>query len=135
MTLSTDLHEFLRDEIDVSVHEARLPTRPMMPALVQRFITGSTTQTHSNRVSLVNRRIQIDCYSNNRDKTDDMATRVLLALDGYHGTMGDTVIGWATLIVDTESQPEEIKSGANEVRFRRSLDFALGYQQEASISS
>ena len=146
MTLRASLHDYLRDEIDVPVHETRLPRRPMLPAVVQRFITGNTVQTHSNRRSLVERRIQVDVYANNWEATDDLATRILLALDGFHGVMGDVAIGWMTLVVDTESEPIEFKgttsdarsvsAGASpQIRFLRSLDFALAYQEGVTIGS
>jgi hypothetical protein len=132
MTLRAALHQFLRDEINVSVHDARLPIRPMMPALVQVFVGGGTVQTHSNRRSLIARRVQIDAFADNDEEVDRMATQVLHALDGYHGPMNDVEIGWATLLSDFDTVPNEIKGG--QVRYRRIMDFEVAYQ-EAPTSS
>lgn len=136
MSLRTSLHAYLRDTVDVPIHDGRLPLRPMMPALVQRFISAATVQTHSNRRSLIPRRVQIDAYANNDKDVDAVATRLLLALDGYHGPMGDVAIGWARLLNDLEAMPSEVKSGGGqdrvrvpEVRYRRILDFEVAYQE------
>jgi hypothetical protein len=141
VTLRASLHEFLRDEINVSVYDARLPIRPMMPALVQTFVGGGTVQTHSNRRSLIARRVQIDAFANNDEEVDRMATHLLHALDGYHGPMNDVDIGWATLLSDFDTNPTEIKTGDRrsgavpEVRYRRILDFEVAYQEVSQESS
>jgi len=131
MTLRQSLHDYLRDTVDVSVHEGKLPIRPVMPALVQHFVAASTVQTHSNRRSLIPRRVQLDVYGNNDKDVDATATKLLLALDGYHGPMGDTTIGWATMLTDMDFPPTEIKGG--EVRFRRTLDFEVAYQERGKL--
>jgi hypothetical protein len=105
----------------------------MMPALVQSFVGGGTVQTHSNRRSLVERRIQIDAFADNDKEVDEIATRLLYALDGYHGPMGDVNIGWAALLVDFDTTPQEIKGG--QIRYRRILDFRVAYQEETPTSS
>ena len=50
------------------------------------------------------------------------------ALDGYHGPMGSASVGWAGLLSDVDTTPQEIKGG--EIRYRRILDFTLAYQEE-----
>lgn len=132
MSLLEELHEYLRETVDVSVHETRLPTRPMMPALVQHLITAATTHTHSQRVSVVVRRLQIDAYSNSETKVDEIATRVLLALDRYHGPMGTISIAWAHMLNDQEMPPDEVRAG--EIRYRRTLDFEVAYQERSVLS-
>lgn len=132
MTLRSTLHAFLRDAVNVAVYEARLPIRPMMPALVQTFVSGETTQTHSNRRSLMPRRVQIDAYANNDIEGDRLATELLYALDGFHGPMGELNIGWVTLMSDFDALPLEIKGG--EIRYRRTLDFEVAYQEVPSAS-
>ncbi len=127
MTLRTALHEYLRDTVDVSVHDGRLPIRPMMPALVLRFISANADQTHSGPVSLLERRVQIDAFSDNDKEVDAIATRMLHALDGYHGPMGDVDIGSAFLANDLETEPTEIKGG--QIRYRRIVDFMVAYQE------
>lgn len=127
MTLRNALHEYLRDTVNVSVHNGRLPIRPMMPALVLRFISASAEQSHSNPVSLLPRRVQVDAYADNDKEVDAIATQLLLALDGYHGPMGDVSIGWAAMVNDLESTPEEIKGG--QIRYRRILDFMVAHQE------
>ena len=127
MTIRSTLHAFLRDTLDVPVYEARLPIRPMMPALVQRFVSGRSVLTQSNPRSLLERRVQIDVYGNNDAQVDELSLSLLRALDGYHGPMGSDSIGWAGLLSDVDVTPTEIKGG--EIRYRRILDFTLAYQE------
>lgn len=127
MTLRQALHAFLRDEVNVSVHDARLPVRPMMPALVQSFISATSTQTHSGPDSLVERRVQVDAYADNDKEVDQTATTVMHVLDGFRGDMNGVDIGSIFLISDFDHDPQEIKGG--QVRYRRSLDFAVSYQE------
>ena len=127
MSFRSSLHNFVRDELDVSVNNSRLPLRPMMPTIVQRFVSGRADQTHSNPVSLLEKRVQFDIYGNNDEQVDDLSLTLLHKLDGYHGPMGDVSIGWAGLLSDLDTKPEDIKGG--EVRFRRVMDFALSYQE------
>lgn len=127
MSFRSAFHDWLRDTTNKPVYDARLPIRPMMPALVQRFVSGRANQTHSNPVSLLPRRIQIDVYANNDAEVDTIATQLLLALDGYHGPMGTARIGWAGLLSDIDTNPQEIKGG--EIRYRRILDFEVSYQE------
>lgn len=136
MTLRAALHAYVREALDISVHDARLSLRPMMPAIVMQFISATTVQTMSNRRSLLPRRVQFDVYSNNDKTTDALATKLLLALDGYHGPMGDVNIGWATMLNDSDFPPEEAKNTATgnmEPRFRRSLDFEVAYQEATRL--
>jgi hypothetical protein len=143
MTLRASLHEYVRDELDVSVTESRLPIRPMMPMIVQRFVGGRADQTHSRPVSLISRRVQFDIYANNDKQVDDLSIALLRALDGFHGTMGDVSIGWAGLVSDVDTNPEEVKIvrdprgriSPNEVRYRRILDFAIAYQEDRPAPS
>lgn len=132
MTLRSALHAFLRDAINVSVHDARLPTRPMMPALVQSFVSASSTHTHSGPSTLMERRVQVDAYADNDKEVDATATAVLHALDGFRGDMNGVDIGSIFLISDFETPPDEIKGG--QVRYRRILDFAVSYQEVAPES-
>jgi hypothetical protein len=127
MTLRAALHSFLRDAVNVSVHDGRLPTRPMMPALVQSFISVTPIETHSGPDLLLERRVQIDAYANNDKDVDETATALMQTLDGYRGDMNGVEIGSIFLISDFDHQPEEI-AGAP-VRYRRSLDFAVSYQE------
>lgn len=129
MTFRQSLHDYLREAVDVSVFDGRLSTRPMMPALVQRVISTTSSLTHSNPVSLLPRRIQIDAYANNDKQVDAIATSVIHALDGYHGLMGDVSVGWAVLSNDLDMQPEEIDPKTAEVRYHRILDFEIAYQE------
>lgn len=131
MTLRASLHEYLRDTVDVGVFDARLSTRPILPALVIRFVSAGSTLTHSAPRSLLERRVQIDCFAWNDKEVDDLATRVLRALDGYHGPMLDVAIGWCRLANDLELAPLEPK-GDGKVRFQRILDFTLAYQEARS---
>jgi hypothetical protein len=130
MTLRASLHEFVRDNVDVSVSESKLPLRPMMPHIVLRFITGRTVQTMSNRRSLVPRRVQFDIYANNDTQVDAVATNLLRALDNFHGPMGDVSIGWAFMLNDLDMPPQEIKGG--EIRYQRVVDFEVAYQEETA---
>jgi len=135
VTLRTALHEFVRDEVDISVSDAKLPIRPMMPHIVQRFVSGRTVQTMSNRRSLVPRRVQFTIYGNNDADVDAAATRLLRALDGYHGMMNGVAIGWAAMLMDVDAAPEEVKRGGPaETRYRRIVDFEVAYQEVASES-
>lgn len=131
MTFRASLHDYLREAVDVSVFDARLSTRPQLPALVVRFISAGSVLTHSAPSSLLPRRVQIDCYSWNDAEADDLATRVLLALDGYHGPMLDATVGWCRLANDLELTPLE-PGGDGKVRFQRILDFELSYQEARS---
>ena len=133
MTFRQALHEFLRDTIDVPVYDARLPLRPMMPALVQSFVAASSIHTHSGPSTLLERRVQIDAFANNDPEADQLAARLLYALDGYHGTMNGVDVGYVELVSDVEMDPAEIKGG--EVRYRRVLDFMVGYQDVQEVSS
>lgn len=132
MSIRAELHDWLRDTLDVPVHNARLPIRPMMPALVQRFVSGRSVLTHSQPRSLLERRVQIDVFANNDADVDALATQLLHALDGYHGAMGSASIGWAGLLSDYDVTPTEIKGG--EIRYRRIMDFAVAYQEVAPES-
>lgn len=132
MTLRKALHEFLRDEMDVPVYDKRLPVRPMMPALVQSYISATPTQTHSGPTTLLERRVQIDAYGNNDADVDATATALLHALNGYRGDMNGIDIGSIFLISDFDLNPDEIKGG--EVRYRRALDFAVSYQELEAAS-
>lgn len=127
MSLRSSLHEWVRDELNVPVYDARLPVRPNMPAVVQRFVSGRSDLSHSNPISLIALRIQFDLYSNNDTELDQLSTRLLRRLDGYHGRMGDVSIGWAGLLLNIDALPHDIKGG--EVRFRRVLDFTVAYQE------
>lgn len=129
MTLREALHAYLRDEVDVSVHESRLPTRPIMPALVVRFVSAYMVHTHSNRRSLLPRRVQVNAYANNDTEVDAIATRLLYALDHFHGILPGTgvAIGWARLLTDLDSEPIEQKGAP--VMYRRILDFEIAYQE------
>jgi len=127
MSFRSSLHSYVRDQLDVAVHDSRLPLRPMMPTIVQRFISGRADQTHSNPVSLLEKRVQFDIYGNNDEQVDDLSLTLLHKLDGYHGPMGDVSIGWAGLLSDLDTKPEDIKGG--EVRYRRIMDFAIAYQE------
>lgn len=129
MTLRAALHEFLRDQINVPVYDARLPVRPMMPALVQSFVSSSSTETHSGPISLFERRVQIDVYANNDAEVDRTATTLLHLLDGYRGELEGVDVGSIFFISDFDFEPEEVKGG--EVRFRRVLDFSVAYQEIA----
>ncbi len=130
MTLRSALHQYLRDVVDVSVFDTQLPVRPMMPALVLSFVSAVSVQTHSNPRSLLPRRVQIDCYSSNAPEVDDIATRVLLALDGYHGPMHDVDIGWSSLANDLDMPPQpQPEKGDGKVTFRRIMDFEVAYQE------
>lgn len=127
MTFRADLHGWLRDTLDKPVYDARLPIRPTMPALVQRFVAGRSVLTHSNPRSLLERRVQIDVYANNDSEVDQLATNLVKRLDGYHGPMGMASVGWAGLLSDIDTTPTEIKGG--EIRYRRILDFTIAYQE------
>ena len=127
MSFRSAFHEWLRDQLNVPVYDARLPVRPMMPALVQRFVSGRSVLTQSNPRSLLERRIQLDLYGNDDQQLDDKGTQLLKALDGYHGLMGTVAIGWAGLLSDIDTVPEQIKGG--EVRYRRIFDFVVAYQE------
>lgn len=131
-TLRQALHEWLRDEIDVSVFDGKLPTRPILPVLVQNYVGAQSVQTHSAPRSLLERRVQIDVWAQNDPEADALELRVIAALDGFHGLMGDLAIGWAMLINATETAPAEIKGGG--WQFRRILDFAISYQQRGVSS-
>ncbi len=129
MTLRSSLSDFVRDEVDVAVSKGTLPGRgrPMMPHIVLRFVSGRTVGTMSNRRSLVPRRVQFDCYANNDEEVDRIATNLLRVLDNFHGPMGDVSIGWAFMLNDLDMPPEEIKGG--EVRYQRIVDFEVAYQE------
>lgn len=127
MTFRSALHEYLRDVIDVPVHDGRLPTRPMLPALSLRFISATPEHTHSGPSSLLERRVQIDAYANNDKEADALATRLIHALDGYHGPMGSEDIGYAFLATDLEAEPDELKGG--QIIYRRIVDFHIAYQE------
>jgi hypothetical protein len=127
MSFRAALHAWVRDQLNVPVYDARLPIRPNMPALVQRFVTGRSDLSHSNPLSLLPRRVQFDIYANNDVDVDTLSTRLLKALDGYHGPMGDVSIGWAGMDSDFDRVPQEIKGG--EVRYGRILDFTIAYQE------
>jgi hypothetical protein len=126
-TLKEALHDYLREQIDVSVHEGRLPTRPLWPAVVQHYVAGSTLQTHSSPASLLPRRVQLDAYAQNEPECDDIATRIVRALDGFHGAMGSVAIGWAALLNSIDSAPVELKGGG--IAFRSVLDFEIAHQR------
>lgn len=127
MTLRSSLKEFIRDELDLPVHNGRLSARPMMPAAVQNFIATTPGQTHANPVSLLPRRVQVDLYAQNDEEVDALATTLIRALDGYHGPLGDVAIGGAFLVNDRDMAHEQLKGG--EVRYRRTLDFIVAYQE------
>lgn len=127
MTFRASLHEWVRDTLDVSVHDAKLPIRPILPAVVQRFISAVAEMTHSGPVSLLERRVQFDVVSGNDAEADEIALRLIRSLDGFHGPMGDADIGSAALLVDLEVIPEEIKGGGRQ--YRRIVDFAIAYQE------
>lgn len=129
MTIRSELHAWLRDTLNVPVYDARLPIRPNMPALVQRFVSGRSVLTQSNPRSLLERRVQIDVFANNDGEVDRLSTSLLHALDGYHGPMGTASVGWAGLLSDFDTEPQEVKGG--EIRYRRILDFTLAYQEVA----
>jgi hypothetical protein len=130
VTFRRDLHQFVRDEVDVSVTDGKLPLRPMMPHITMRFVSGRTIQTMSNRRSLVPRRVQFSLYANNDADNDRNATNLLRVLDNFHGPMGATSIGWAAMLNDLDMPPEEIKGG--EVRYLRIVDFEIAYQEEVT---
>lgn len=129
MTLRQALHEYLRDTVNMPVYEGRLPIRPMMPALLQNFISATSTQTHSGPTTLLERRVQIDAFANNDAEVDRTATALLHALDGFHGPLNSIDVGSIFLISDFDMGPEEIRGG--EVRYRRTLDFSVAYQEVA----
>ena len=130
MTLRTSLHDYLRETVDVSVFDVRLSTRPMFPALVLRFISAVATETHSNPRSLLPRRVQIGIWALNEPEVDEVATRVLLALDGYHGPLGDVAIGWAMMLNDLDQNPEPSPlKGDGQIRYHRTMDFEISYQE------
>lgn len=128
MTFRQALHDYLRDAVNVPVHDGRLPTRPMYPTVTIRFISGYSTLTMSAPRSLLERRVQIDAYAMNDPDVDALATAVLRALDGYHGPMGGANIGWSYLLNDLELEPAGLK-GDGQIRFHRIMDFAIAYQE------
>jgi hypothetical protein len=133
MSFRSALHQFLRDQVNVSVSDGALPLRPMMPHLVQHFITARSTPTHTGPASILPRRVQVDAYADNDAECDRIATDVIDALDGFHGLMGSTPIGWVALLNDLETTPVQMKNAG--MRFRRILDFEVAHQRLEEGSS
>ena len=127
MTLRSSLHDWLRDTLDVPIHEGALPLRPTLPTAVQRYISATSMLTHNVPVSLLQRRVQVDIVTGNDTECDELALTLLRAIDGYHGPMGDVDIGWAGILTELEVQPEEIKGGGRQ--YRRIVDIGLAYQE------
>jgi hypothetical protein len=127
MSLRTSLHEWLRDTLDVPVSEGALPLRPTLPRAVQRFITATSTLTQSQPVSLLQRRVQVDIITNNDSEADELVLKLIRAVDGYHGRMGDVDIGWAGILTELEALPEDVKGAPRQ--YRRIVDIGLAYQE------
>lgn len=127
MTLRTDLHEYVRDQLDVPVTRVRLPRRPVHPSIHFRNVSASTIPTHSGPAGLVTKRIQWDVWSNNDDDLDALSERLRHLLDGYSGVMGDTDIG--AIFFDSEVDIDEAPTTSEPQVYHRAIDFMVTYRE------
>lgn len=132
MSFRSAVHEWVRDTLDVSVHDGALPVRPMLPAIVQRFVSATTLMTHAGPASLFERRVQFDVYAGNDKQVDELSMGLIAGLDGFRGDMGDVHVGAVELLSEVDSIPAEVKGGG--AQYRRILDFGFTYTEPREVA-
>ena len=128
MSLRSDFHEYIRDELDVPVTRVRLSRRPMLPALDIFTISGSTIPTHVGPAGLTTKRYQVDVWASNDPEVDALSESLRHLLDGFRGLMGATDIG--SIFYEGERDLDEPPTTTSEPQvYHRALDFLITFRE------
>lgn len=93
-----------------------------IPALVVTRISGAPLYADDGEVGLSSPRIQIDCYAKTYTETKALADIVRTLLSAFDGTVGGTVIQFATL---EDERDDREAATASEFPFRIIQDFIV----------
>lgn len=128
MSIRSDLHEYVRDQLDLPVTRVRLSRRPMLPALDLYSISASTIPHHGGPAGLVTKRFQFDVWAANDPQVDEISEALRRLLDGYRGAMGDSDIG--SIFFDGEVDIDETPDKTSEPQvYHRAIDFLVTFRE------
>lgn len=117
MTFRADLHDWIRDTLDVPVRAVRISEKPMLPAIAYNQIAGDEPISHSGRTGLVRRHMQLDVWAGNDDDIERLANQLRRLLNGFRGVMGGSEVA------SVEYAGEHDLADPNPRFFRRAIDF------------
>lgn len=127
--IETDLQAYLIANTAVKalvvsrVYPLVLPQDSEIPALTYQRISGPRVRSLKGPSNLAHPRIMIKCYGRTYLSAKTVAAAVRVALDGYRGTMGSTVVG--DVILDGEDEDLEQDTGLYWV----SMDFIIWHKE------
>lgn len=119
------------DQVDDRIFPLTVPQCEKMPAITYQQIDDRKIPTHSGPNTLLNTRMQIDCWAKTYAEASALKKAVRLALDGFVGTVNGRKIG--NIIMDDSRDLERSVPGADELkRYGKSLDFMIVFNEAAS---
>lgn len=79
--------------VSTRVYPLVLPQDPTYPAITYKRVTGRDMTAHDGRLGLDRSRFQIDCLDDDFGGATTLARAVMVALNGYRGTVDTVDIG------------------------------------------
>ena len=121
-----DAIESILSGIDAEVTSARIPDRRGSDWVIYNMISAVPMTTKADYRKFIRYRYQVDIYARTYDRTDEIATDVVDAMDNYTGTVEGVEID--RIIFDGEADmPVEFiyDEDAREDFFRRQQDYII----------
>lgn len=119
------------DQVDDRFFPLTVSQCEKMPAITYQQIDDRKMPTHSGPNTLLNTRMQIDCWAETYAEASALKKAVRLALDGFIGTVNGRKIG--NIIMDDSRDLSRPMPGADELkRYGKSLDFMIVFNEAAS---
>lgn len=115
--------------VSTRIYPNVIPQDADMPAITYQQISGPRVHDMDGAVGMVKARFQFTCWAENYDKAKEIAGAVRLAIDGYSGTVLQTVIDGIHL--GNEGDMPEMMPGADELsRYGKYLDFVIWFKEQ-----
>lgn len=143
MSFSQDLRTFILADGTISgivgqkVHALRFPPFPAYPAIIFGIITGTRSHHFQGADGLASPRIQFDCYAITYLGAELLAEALRSRMDGFKGVMGGSP-GTVVHGIFFDSERDLYEDGADQGTgsgaglYRRSVDYFVNYEEEAS---
>lgn len=122
MSYEEALVALLEPAVEQRVYRIRLPEDAALPAIVYQRIGTPHEYDHSGDIGIVKTRVQVDCWADDPDVADDLATTGPLALSGYSDDF------FQMIEVAGDQELDEPDTGL----YRRAVDLMLTYREDGS---
>lgn len=117
--------------VDKRIYPLIVPQGVTMPAITYQQLSDTKIQTHSGPDTLLNTRLQIDCWSDKYTETSAVKKAVRLALAGFIGTVAGIKI--SNIIMENSTDLDRQVPGTEKLRrYAKSLDFIIVFNEPSS---